>query len=85
MILTSPGSPDRKKRPPICSSPRSVVLPANMDGHCHPEPYGKLRINSMKGLGLGGVNAPPQILHPAKSGFRMTLSYLFYDTEGPLP
>jgi hypothetical protein len=47
-----------------------------MDGHCHPEPYGKLRINSMKGLGLGGVNAPPQILHPAKSGFRMTLSYL---------
>ena len=29
---------------------------------CHPEPFGRLRINSVKGLGRGGVNAPPQML-----------------------
>ena len=38
----------------------SHTIPGSFD--CHPEPFGRLRINSVKGLGRGGVNAPPQML-----------------------
>ena len=33
---------------------------------CHAEPFSKLGINSVKGLGMGEVNAPPQILRPRR-------------------
>ena len=38
----------------------SDTNPGSFD--CHPEPFGRLRINSVKGLGRGGVSAPPQML-----------------------